>query len=104
MLWRRTTETPWRRSTQTSLDVSFETYLRRHWNVQREVASTSLRRLVAGWVMVEKDIRGGVCHSIFQYAKTNKRHMKIYDKNNLLIFSIGMLIIYMVGQCHENFH
>ena len=90
MLWRRTTETSWRRSTETSLDVIFETYLRLHWNVQREVATTSLQRLVAGWVMVEKGIRGGVCHSIFQYAKANKKYMKTYDKNNLLIFSIGM--------------
>ena len=40
--------------------------------------------------MVEKSIRGGVCHSIFQYAKANKKYMKTYDKNNLLIFSIGM--------------
>ena len=31
-------------------------------------------------LMVEKGIRGGVCHSIFQYAKANKKYMKIYDK------------------------
>ena len=41
----------WRRSSETSLDVSFETYLRRHWDVQRDVVTTSLRRLVAGWVV-----------------------------------------------------
>ena len=47
--WRRTTEKSWRRSTETSLGVSFERYLRRHWDVQRDVVTTSLRRLVAGW-------------------------------------------------------
>ena len=34
----------------TSLGVSFETYLRRCYDVQREVIKTSLRRLVAGLV------------------------------------------------------
>ena len=49
--WRRNTETSWWRSTKTSLLwVSFETYLRRHWNVQRDVVTTSLPRLVAWWV------------------------------------------------------
>ena len=28
---------------------SFETYLRRNWDVQRDVVTTSLRRLVVGW-------------------------------------------------------
>ena len=49
-LWRRTTETSWRRSTETSLGVSFETYLRRRWDVQRNVVTTWPRRPVAGWV------------------------------------------------------
>ena len=49
--WRRTTETSLRRSTETSLGVSFETYLRRRWEVQRDIVTTSPRRLVAGWVL-----------------------------------------------------
>ena len=32
---------------ETSLGVLFETYLRRHWNLQSDVATTSPRRLVA---------------------------------------------------------
>ena len=32
-------------------------------------------------LMVEKDIIGGICHSIYQYAKVNNKHMKDYDKN-----------------------
>ena len=31
------------------MGVSFETYLRRHWDVQRDVVTTLLRRLVDGW-------------------------------------------------------
>ena len=42
---RRLGDVPLRRQ----LGVSFETYLRRHWDVQRDVVTTSLRRLVAGW-------------------------------------------------------
>ena len=31
--------------------------------------------------MVEKGIRGGICHAIHQYAKANNKYMKDYDKN-----------------------
>ena len=31
--------------------------------------------------MVEKGIRGGICHSNYQYAKVNNNYMKCYDKN-----------------------
>ena len=32
-------------------------------------------------LMVEEGIRGGICHSIHQYAKANNKYMKNYDKN-----------------------
>ena len=32
-------------------------------------------------LMVEKGIRGETCHSIYQHAKANKKHMKVCDKN-----------------------
>ena len=32
-------------------------------------------------LMVEKGIRGGICHSIYCYAKANKKYMEDYDKN-----------------------
>ena len=32
-------------------------------------------------LMVEKVIRGGICHSIYRYAKANNKYMKDYGKN-----------------------
>ena len=32
-------------------------------------------------LMVEKDIRGGICHSIYRYSIANNKYMKDYDKN-----------------------
>ena len=32
-------------------------------------------------MMVEKEIRGGICHAIHRYAKANSKYMKNYDKN-----------------------
>ena len=32
-------------------------------------------------LIVEKSIRGGICRSIYRYAKANNKYMKDYDKN-----------------------
>ena len=32
-------------------------------------------------LMVEKGMIGGICHSIYRYAKANNKYMKDYDKN-----------------------
>ena len=32
-------------------------------------------------LMVEKGIRGGICHAIYQYVKANNKYIKNYDKN-----------------------
>ena len=37
-------------------------------------------------LIVEKCIRGGICHSIYRYAKANNKYMKEYDKNEKLSY------------------
>ena len=37
-------------------------------------------------LMVQKDISGGICHSICQYPKANNKYMKHYDKNKELLY------------------
>ena len=55
-------------------------------------------------LMLEKGIKGGICHSICRYAKVNNKYMKDYKIKikNRHIFNIGMLTIYMVGQCRKS--
>ena len=54
-------------------------------------------------IIVEKGIRGGMCHSIYRYAKVNKKYMKDYDKNKDLIFDIGIELNHMVEQRRKSF-
>ena len=37
-------------------------------------------------LIVEKAIRGGICHVIRTYARANNRYMKNYDKNKDLSY------------------
>ena len=41
-------------------------------------------------LMVEKVIRGGICHSIDRYAKANDKYMKNYNKNKELLYITRM--------------
>ena len=36
--------------------------------------------------MVEKGIRGGICHSIYWYVKANRKCMKDFDKISLILW------------------
>ena len=31
--------------------------------------------------VVEKGIRGGICHSVYRHVKANNKYMKYFDKN-----------------------
>ena len=37
-------------------------------------------------LMLEKGIRGGICHFIYRYAKVNNKYMKDYVKNKELSY------------------
>ena len=55
-------------------------------------------------LMVEKGIRGGICHAIHRSAKANNKYMKNYDKmKNLHFLNILMQTIYMVGRCQNHY-
>ena len=36
--------------------------------------------------IIEKGIRGGVCHPIYRYTKANNNYMKDYDRNKELSY------------------
>ena len=55
-------------------------------------------------LMIEKGIRGGICHVIHQYTKANKKYMKDYDKNKESSYLKYRDVNYLyVGQCRKSF-
>ena len=48
-------------------------------------------------LVVEKGIRGGICQSIYRYAKPNNKYMKDYDKNRELSYLQHMDINNLYG-------
>ena len=55
-------------------------------------------------LMVEKGIRGGICHTIYRHAKANNKYMKDNDKNKdtsyLQYWDVNN---YMVRNCCKSF-
>ena len=53
-------------------------------------------------LMVEKRIRGGICHAIHWYAKANNNYMKEYDKNKELSYlkywDVNNLYVWAISQ------
>ena len=41
-------------------------------------------------LMVEKGIRGEICHAIHRHAKASKKYLKKYDKNKELSYLIHL--------------
>ena len=54
-------------------------------------------------LMVEKGIRGGICHAIHQYAKVNNKYMKDYDKYKESSYPKYWDIIDIAGKCSNCF-
>ena len=52
--------------------------------------------------VVEKGIRGGICHAIHKRAKVNNKYMKNHDKNKESSYKQIMQTISMDGQCLNN--
>ena len=52
-----------------------------HASLKRTWAKLELLTNIDMLLMVEKGIRGGICHSIHRYAKANNKYMKNYDKD-----------------------
>ena len=48
---------------------------------KKSKAKLDLLTDIAMSLIVEKGIRGGICHSIYRYAKANNKYMKDYDEN-----------------------
>ena len=41
------------------------------------------------FLMVENGIAGGICLSIYQYTKANKKNMKDYPKNKESLYNVA---------------
>ena len=64
------------------MSVSSETYLRRHWDIQRDVVRTSPRRLVAGWDKtdtLEDELKYKTYKSLFEKLRKNAK-ISYYSK------------------------
>ena len=56
-------------------------------------------------LMVEKRIKGGICHSIYQQTKTNSKCMNDYDKNKKQLYIQYWDVNNLYGwQCQKNLH
>ena len=53
-------------------------------------------------LMLEIDIRRGICYAIHRYAKANKKYMKDYDKNKessyLKYWDVNKLYCWVIAQ------
>ena len=71
---------------------------------KKTIAKLDLLTSISMLLMVEKGIRGGICHSIYRCAKSNNKYMKDYDKNKespyIHYWDVNNL---HGGQCHQNF-
>ena len=53
---------------------------------KKKVVELELLANIDMLLMIEKGIRGRICHTIHRYAKANNKYMKNYDKNIILSY------------------
>ena len=76
------------------LDDVFENFIKLclkiyHLDPVKILSAPGLSWQAAG-LMVEKNIKGGICHAIHWHAKANNKYMNDYDKiRNFSILNIG---------------
>ena len=62
--------------------ISFNTWISVASSFKKDKVKLDLLSNIDMLLIVENVIIGGICHSIYQYAKANNIYMKNYDKNN----------------------
>ena len=55
-------------------------------------------------LMIEKGIRGGMYHSVYQYAKGNNKYMKDYNKNKESSYLQYCDVIHLCGWAMSQKH
>ena len=60
--------------------LAWHVYLKKTW-VERELITNADMLL-----MIEKGIRGGICHAIHRYAKANNKYIIYYNENKELSY------------------
>ena len=59
----------------------FKITLKRVSSFKKELKKLNLLTDFGMLLMIQKGIRGGICHAIHRYAKASNKYMKDYDKN-----------------------
>ena len=49
-------------------------------------------------LMVEKGIRGEICHCIYWYAEAKNKYINDYDKNNIQYWDINNSYVWAMSQ------
>ena len=63
------------------LSVERESFKHKCKSLKKTKVKWDLLTDIDMFLMVEKGIRGGICHAISWYAKANNKYMKDYDIN-----------------------
>ena len=74
------------KSMNSTLLVSYCTWISMMSRLKKTKVKLDVLTVLDMLLMVEKGIRGGMCHAINRYVKANIKYMKDYNKNNELSY------------------